>query len=357
MRSRPAVPFSPALLISLALLAPVPPAPAQAPGGPGTGDPADGRTFRILDRFCKDVDGAVLFRGQILRSLPVNKAAAGDHSLCVNCGADAARQASQPGQGEGASAPAPAARPLGELLVLDLTKLWRTTFDGGALVFRNFDGYDADGREYVAYPAAGADTETALVGSLLLAGGRLPEKPAPEKPAAEGFQLVLRRLGSTYLAPIGGGTSPPEKLNNFGPSEQHLRAMARPRHKGEPDWPGRYPTEYLYRDGLAKNPLMESIALLAASGEDFLMVVDLRKLESKKASYFWAPLLPRPGVHLDENSLAIEGGSGGAGSYEPYTYVDYPYLVIAGPYARIRLTPTNGGPESRLVVGFCDECP
>jgi hypothetical protein len=297
------------------------------------------------------------FRGRILRSVAVNKAAAGDHSLCVNCAGAEAQPSPPPAPGEGQRPPVPSALPLGELLVLDLTRLWRTTFDGGALVLRNFDGYDADGREYAAYPSAGADTETYLVGHLFLIGGRLSEKPAQEQSVAEGFQLVLRRLGSTFLAPIGGGTKPPEKLNTFGPSEQELRAMGRPRLKGEPDWPGRYPTQYLYRDGLAPNPLMDAIALLAASEEDFFLVFDLRRLESKKASYFWAPLRPRPGVHLDENALSIDGGSGEGGGYEPYTFVEYPYLVVAGPYARIRLTPTSGGPESRLVVGFCDECP
>ena len=324
---------------------------------PKAGDPADGRVFRILDRFCKDVDGAVTFRGKIIRAIAVSKAAAGDHSLCVNCTGNKAAPDPEPAQGGPQSAPAPPSQPLGELLVLDLSKLWRSYFEEGALVFRNFDGYDADGRDYGAYPVAGPDTSTYLLGSMLLIGNRLPERTGPEKGAPDGFQLVLRRLGSTYLAPIGGGAKPPEKLNTFGPSEQEVRALARSHHQNEPDWPERYKTDYQYRDGTSRNTLMDSIALLAASEEDVFLILDLRKLESKKASYFWAPWRPRPGVHLDENTLSIEGGSGEGSTYEPFTFAEYPYLVIVGPYARLRLTPTCGGLESRLVVGFCEECP
>lgn len=330
----------------------------RPPSSFALGDPSDGKAFRILDRICKDVDEAVTFRGTIIGAVGVNRSESGGYSVCVNCvggkAASGMSSTSEPAKKEAVAAPGP----LGDLLVCDLSQLYDMRFTGGAFLYWNEEGFDADDSEYEVYPAAGPTTASYLVGRLLLVANQRSEKTDPAATASEGLQLAMRRPGATFLAPLDEGGPAPKKVRDTESAARLERDLARSHQSRQIDWGERYPTTFLYRDGTAKNILMDSICLLAASPDDLLLAIDLRKLESKQASYFWAPFRPLPSVHLDQYSLAVEGGDeADENRYEPATYLEYPYLIVIGRYARLRVTPRSGGPESRLVIGFCDECP
>jgi len=332
----------------------------RPPAALGVGDPADGKAFRILDRICKDVDDAVAFRGTIIRTAGVNRSESGGYSVCVNCaGGKAAPTSTPPSEpAKKEAAPEPPPGPLGDLLVCDLSQLYDMRFSGGALLYWNEEGYDADDSEYEVYPVAGPTTATYLVGRLLLVANQRPDRKNPAAAASEGFQLAMRRSGATFLAPLDGSGPAPKKVRDTESVTKLERDLARSHQSKQIDWGERYPTTFLYRDGTSKNILMESVCLLATFPDEFLLAIDLRKLESKQASYFWAPFRPLPSVHLDQYSLAVEGADeADENRYEPATYLEYPYLIVIGQYARLRVAPRSGGPESRLVIGFCDECP
>lgn len=308
-----------------------------------------------MDRACKDVDSGLVFRGTIPKTVLVNRSESGGYSICMNC----AEKKTPPGSGadQGKAQASAPSEPLGDLLACDLTVPSDTYFSGGALVFLNRTGFDADGDEYGMFPVGGPSTATYLVGPLLLVANLPPDSRESQSLLPGGFQLAQRRFGATFMAPLGGGGPPPRRVRDADSPSKQERELARSHHHREADWGERYPTAFIYQDGTAKNSLMDSLSLVAASREDFLLAVDLRKIESKQASYFWAPFLPRQSVHLDENSLTVEGSGEDEDGYQPVTFVDYPYLIVIGEYAKLRLAPKNGGPESTLVVGFCDECP
>ena len=238
----------------------------------------------------------------------------------------------------------------------DGSRLWNSRFSKGVIVFQNDRGFDADGGEYEAFPTAGDDTQTYQVGSLTIVAGRTGEMDEKRPAASAPFQIAMRYRWSTYLAPIAGNRTAPSKVVDSS-EKRDAKDLTRSTFEKEPDWPGRYPTRFLFREGASKGALTNAIALLATSREEFLMVIDLRKLESKDATYFWAPYHFGQSVHLDEYTLSVEGEiDGGEVGYEPDTYVEYPYFVIVGKYAKIRLTGA-AGEGAVLVVGYCDECP
>lgn len=356
----------------------------QAPPAPSPGAPADGKAFRILDRICKEVDGSVVFTGGVVRSIAVDQAESGAFSMCINCTEDGATQpppaappaappAGQGAQGQPPAQPAvPAAQappaenpgdkvtaPLGDLLVFDVSKLFKTRLYDGGFLYPNDTGFDADDRMYGAFPVAGPSTETYTVGSLLLVANQLPEKRERSASGSDSFQLIMRRSGSYYVAPIGGSQKPPAKEPDTGLLRGDSHMLWRSHQEDEPDWASRYKTGFLFRKDAKGGALFDSIALFASSQVDFFLVIDLRKLESKQSSYFWAPYRKQhQSVYLDENVLSVEWESGASDlPDEPTTYVEYPYLAILGQYAKIRLTSTHGGPETVVEIGYCERCP
>ena len=120
----------------------------------------------------------------------------------------------------------------------------------------------------------------------------------------------------------------------------------------------RYKPSFSFGNGAAANALTNAIVLFATGDSKCLLVLDLRKFESKQASYFWAPFHFHQDVHLDANTVTVEGESDGKEIlYEPTSYVEYPYLIVLGEYARIRVAGVRGGPEMTMDVGSCDKCP
>jgi hypothetical protein len=321
------------------------------------GTQADGKAFRILDRIAKDVDGSVIFDGEIAGAIAVGKTSSGALSLCINCAGPKALPTPVDKAGKDVKADEGSTASLGNILVCDASRLWHSRFSGGAYVFLNDSGFDEDGREYEAVPSAGENTRTYRVGNLIIVANRAAESSGPLSPAGPPYEIAVRRQWTTYLAPIAGNQIAPAKVADGDAGGKEARALAKPDFEKEPDWPGRYPTRFLFREGASKGALTNAIALLATSREEFLMVIDLRKLESERASYFWAPYHFGQSVHLDEHSVSVEGEmEDGQVTYAPDTYVEYPYLVIIGKYAKLRLTGA-GGEGAVLDVGYCDECP
>jgi hypothetical protein len=342
---------------------PAPAAPAPAPAAPpqvaapsAQGTSSDGRLFRILDRVTREVDSLVMFEGRIPRALTFGRNASGALTLCVNCEGKAPKDAPKPeskteAKPDGA-AKAPGAEETtgGDLLLLDLKGMYNLSMEEGAFVYPNDDGFDADGRWYGAYPTAGPDTALTRMGSLLFLSNRAKAPGCP-------FKVALRSWGTTYVAPIGDCEQAPAKAGEADAGPDGLRDLTRDHLLKPTEWTARYKMSALYRDGASAGPLPSSLAVLAAGREDFLAVFDLRKLESDRSSYFWMTQRPHRTIRLDQNTVAVEGSGEGASAYEPATFVEYPYLVVLGSYARIRLTPAGGGPETVLSLGFCDECP
>ena len=62
-------------------------------------------------------------------------------------------------------------------------------------------------------------------------------------------------------------------------------------------------------------------------------------------------------IVLGESDLVVDGGEVEDGGYQPGTFVEYPYLIVGGTYARLALSRGQGSPPVQLVVGSCDECP
>lgn len=324
--------------------------PATAP--PVQGTSSDGRFFRILDRVTREVDSLVMFRGRIPAALSVGKSASGVLTLCANCGEKAEKVPAKETTGASGSKKeaAETAAAGGDLLLLDLKGMYDLRLEDGAFIFFNDDGYDADGREYAAYPTAGPDTGLTRMGSLLFLSNvsRAPGCP---------FKVALRSWGTTYLAPIAECGEAPAKATEADAGPEGLRELTRDHMTKTTEWAGRYKVAFRYRDGAAEGPLTSALAVLAAGKEDFLAVLDLRKLESPQSSYFWMTRRPHLSVRLDQNTVTVEGSGEGAAAYEPDTFVEYPYLVVLGSYAKVRLSPAAGGPETVLTLGFCDECP
>jgi hypothetical protein len=324
--------------------------------GPPTGTAADGKAFRILDRIAKDVDGSVIFTGEIAGAVPVGRTPSGALSICINCTGEKAPAEPVDKIGKDVKEKGASTAAMGAVLVCDGSRLWNSRFSKGVIVFQNDRGFDADGGEYEAFPTAGDDTQTYQVGSLTIVAGRTGEMDEKRPAASAPFQIAMRYRWSTYLAPVAGNRTAPSKVVDS--SEIHdAKDLTRSTFEKVPDWRGRYPTRYLFREGAAQCTLTDAIALLATSQDEFLMAIDLRKLESKQASYFWAPYHFGQSVHLDEHSITVEGQTeAGQVTYEPDTYVEYPYLVIIGKYAKLRLTG-GAGEGAVLDVGYCDECP
>jgi hypothetical protein len=338
--------------------APPPAAPPAAPSAQGTS--SDGRLFRILDRITREVDSLVIFRGRIPRGLTFGRNASGTLTLCVNCEGKASVDApkpepkpdSKPEPKPDGAAKDPAAEESmgGDLLLLDLKGMYDLRMEDGAFVYPNDDGFDADGREYGAYPTAGPDTGLTRLGSLLFLSNRAKASGCP-------FKAALRSWGTTYLAPVGGCEQAPAKAVEADAGPEGLRDLTRDHLMKPTDWTARHKTSLGYRDGASAGPLTSALAVLAAGREDFLAVFDLRKLESAKSSYFWMTQRPHHTVRLDQNTVTVESSGEGASAYEPATFVEYPYLVVLGSYAKVRLAPAGGGPETVLTLGFCDQCP
>lgn len=341
---------------------------AEAPPAPAPGSSADGKVFRILDRITREVDKLVLFQGKIPQAIAVGRSTSGASTLCMNC---LEEKASPKGEGkpEGparvdaspkTSQTAPQTSqtaPPGDLLVCDLERMFNLRFSEGAFFFYNEDGYDADGRDYVAFPIAGTNTSTCRVSNLFFVSSPSADRTAPSGGSCP-FQVAIRRLGETFVAPVGGCDRAPAKVKGEDTPTGSPRDLTRSRFQRVPDWGENGRTGFVYREGAASNALLESIALLAGGPREFLVVLDLRKLESAQSSYFWARERPTRSVRLDKNTVTVEGSpEGQEGGYEPATFVEYPYLILLGEYAKVRLTPTGGGAETVLVLGFCDECP
>ncbi len=347
-----------ALLASLLLL------PTRGQPAPG-GTPADGKIFRILDLISKKINGSVVFSGIIPRSVAITRNQDGACAICINCpreadarGTDAPKTGAPGSNAVAAPAGTDAGVSSGQLLVCDLSSLWNPRFMDGSFTFANDTGYDEDGGRYEVYPTAGSDTATCLLGKLLFLAGRGPAGSALRSPRDLSFQIALRRWGSTYLAPIGGCQQAPRKFREGDPGAREAKEQAARHFDDSPDWAGRYRTAWAFRNGATDNALLDAVALFASDGDEFLMAIDLRKLESPQATYFWAPYHYYQSIHLDRHTLAVEGDTeAGGGGYQPSTTIEYPYAVVIGQYARLRLTSPTGTPEVLLVVGPCQECP
>lgn len=356
--------------------------PAQPPSvqaNPRAGDASDGKAFRILSRITKAIAPSILFEGRIARSVILGRTSSGATSLCANCtdgqngagtsapgasgGAPAAAPGSAAANATGAAATlkgAPAAGsqpPLGYVLVMDTTNLWQPRFEGGGFVYANSEGCDQDDREYAAFPAAGPDTVTGLVGKLLWICSPAAEDRKPPYDAERTFQLLMRRFWTTYEAPIGDSRREPRKTADGEQGSAELRALAKSHVKKSEDWLPRFRPRFDLREGATASALSDAIALFATSGGGFTMILDLRKLESKQAGYFWAPYDHGQRIVLDESDLVVDGGAAENGDYQPDTFVEYPYLVVGGTYARLALSRGQGSPPVQLVAGSCDECP
>jgi len=345
-----------ALPLALSLWAATP-THAQLPST-DAGTPADGKAFRILDRIVKEVDKTVLFDGSLARSVTVNKAESGGLTVCINCQnppASAPQKVPQDGsQKAGETVPAQ----LGNLLLCDLSRLWNPGYAEGAFVYVNDAGFDADDREYEAFPVGGPDTGTTRVGPLLFVADQKPDLLGPDQPGWSPFQLALRRSGTTYLSPLDGGTRSPRRLRDEEAQSKDDHAAARSHHVRASEWMSRYRPSFSFGNGAAANTLTNAIVLFATGDSKCLLVLDLRKFESKQASYFWAPFHYHQDVHLDDSTVTVEGESDGKEVlYEPTSYVEYPFLIVLGEYARIRVAGARGGPEMTLDVGSCDKCP
>ena len=334
-----------------------PPAAAAAPN-PLLGSAADGKAFRILDRVTKELNRSILFTGSIARTVRVNRTKSGIDTICINCKDEGAAPPSEGAKVAPQGASPPAAGPWGDVLLLDRSNLWNPRYADGAFVFTNDAGFDADDRDYETYPSAGPSTSTASVGTFLFVANLLPATSGPGQDSASPFQLVMRRSGTTYFAPLAGGDTAPLKIQEEDPGAKDAREMARPHQQKAPDWFTRYPLAFTYTGGAARNGLLSAVALFAKAQETFLLVIDLRKLESKEASYFWAPYHGHRIIHLDEHILTVEGQQEGQeDAYEPTSYIEYPYLIVLGEYAKLRLASASGAPEIQLEIGYCETCP
>ena len=333
------------------------PAAAAAPN-PLQGSAADGKAFRILDRVTKELNRSILFTGSIARTLRVNRTKSGLDTICINCKDDGAAPPSEEEKGAPQGPSPPAAGPWGDVLLLDRSNLWNPRYADGAFVFTNDAGFDADDRDYETYPDAGPSTSTASVGNFLFVTNLLPGTFGPGQDASSPFQLVMRRSGTTYFAPLAGGDTAPLKVQEGDPGAKDAREMARSHQQKAPGWFTRYPLTFTLTGGAARNGLLSAVALFAKAQETFLLVIDLRKLESKEASYFWAPYHGHRIVHLDEHILTVEGQQDGQeDAYEPTSYIEYPYLIVLGEYAKLRLASASGAPEMQLEIGYCETCP
>jgi len=351
-------------MLAAALLAALPLLPTPGQPAPG-GTPADGKIFRILDLISRKIDGSVVFSGIIPRSVAVTRNQEGVYAICIDCPRTADTRGTAAPKGgtpatNGAVTPAEAAAEpsLGQLLVCDLSSLWNPRFMDGSFTYANDGGYDEDGGRYEVYPAAGSGTATCLLGKLLFLTGRGPAGSVLRSPRDLSFQIAFRRWGSTYLAPIGGCQQAPRKFRGGDPGAGEAKEQAERHFDESPQWTERYRTAWVFRNGATENALLDAVALFASDGDQFLMVIDLRKLESPQASYFWAPYHYYQSIHLDRHTLAVEGDTeAGTDGYQPATTIEYPYAVVIGQYARLRLTSPAGKPEVLLVVGPCQECP
>ncbi len=336
----------------------VPAASAAPAPHPLQGSAADGKAFRILDRVTKELNRTILFSGAIASTIRVNRTKSGIDTLCINC---RDQEAAPPAGGaEGApQGPSPsAAGPWGDVLLLDRSNLWNPRYVDGGFVFTNDAGFDADDRDYELYPAAGPGTAACQVGSFMLVASRPPPGRHEASSGANPFQLAMRRWGTVYLAPLAGGDTAPLKIRDEDPGAKEARDMARSHEHKAPDWFIRYPLAWTFKGGAGPNDLLGSLALFAKAQETFLLVIDLRKLESKEASYFWAPYHGHRVIHLDEHILSVEGqGEEQEDPYEPTSYIEYPYLIVLGEYAKLRLASASGAPEIQLEIGYCETCP
>ena len=345
-----------ALPLALALWVALPIHPQSPPTDAGT--PADGKAFRILDRIVKEVDKTVLFDGSVARSVTVNKAESGGLTVCINCqnSPDPAPPAASQDGGQKASETK--AAQLGNLLLCDLSRLWNPGYADGAFVYVNDAGFDADDRDYEAFPVGGPDTSTTRIGPLLFVADQKPNLLGPDQPGWSPFALALRRSGTTYLSPLDGGMRAPRSVRDEDAQSKEEKGAARSHHLRASEWMSRYKPSFSFGNGAAANTLTNAIVLFATGDSKCLLVLDLRKFESKQASYFWAPFHFHQDVHLDANTVTVEGESDGKEIlYEPTSYVEYPYLIVLGEYARIRVAGVRGGPEMMMDVGSCDKCP
>lgn len=348
-------------LIAFPALAPA----AQEPGGaPARETPADrpvtaadGKAFRILDRVAKEINRDVIFSGVIPGDVAVNKNPDGELALCINCPAGPEGA----GASQGIAAPAESSKakdPLGVVLALDLTSQWNPRLSGGRFLFSNDSGYDEDDREYEVFPSAGPSTRSCMLGKLLFVTGGPPASPAPKIPEDLPLQIALKRWGGIYTAPIGGSLVPPRKVAEADPAFKSLRDSLKAPFDETPSWGGALAPAWTFKGGASTNALLEAVSLFASDGEQFLVVVDLRKLESKEAAYFWAPYDGHRSVHLDRHVLSIFGAqAAGKESYQPSSFVEYPYVVVVGEYAKLVLTSPDGRPEVTLLLGSCPGCP
>ncbi len=345
-----------ALPLALSLWA-ITPTHAQLPPA-DAGTPADGKAFRILDRVVKEVDKTVLFDGSIARTVTVNKAESGGLTVCINCQHPPESAPPKVPQDGSQKAGETMAAQLGNLLLCDLSRLWNPGYAEGAFVYVNDSGFDADDRDYEAFPVGGQDTGTTRIGPLLFAADQKPALLGPDQPGWSPFALALRRSGTTYLSPLDGGTRAPRRVRDEDADAKGDKGAARSHHLRASEWMSRYKPSFSFENGAAANTLTDAVVLFATGDAKCLLVLDLRKFESKQSSFFWAPFHFHQDVHLDDGTVTVEGESDGKEVlYEPTSYVEYPYLVVLGEYARIRLAKPTGGPELTLDVGSCDKCP
>ena len=107
---------------------------------------------------------------------------------------------------------------LGNLLLCDLSRLWNPGYADGAFVYVNDAGFDADDRDYEAFPVGGPDTGTTRIGPLLFVADQKPDLLGPDQPGWSPFALALRRSGTTYLSPLDGGMRAPRSRPGRGRS-------------------------------------------------------------------------------------------------------------------------------------------
>ena len=240
---------------------------------------------------------------------------------------------------------------------MDTSNSWNPHFEGGGFVYSNDEGFDKDDRYYAAFPAAGATAITGLVGKLLWVCSTVTEDQKPPYDRERMFQFLMRRSWTTYAAPIGDSRGEPYKKADSEPGSEEVRGLAKSQLQKPAQWLPPFRPRFDLRQDAAMNTLTEAIALFATSGDGFTMILDLRKLESKEAAYFWAPYGHGQRIVLDESDLTVDGGLEAEGGYAPVTLVEYPYLIVSGDFARLALLRGQGSPPIQMVVGACDECP
>jgi hypothetical protein len=183
------------------------------------------------------------------------------------------------------------------------------------------------------------------------------ENQKPPYDAERTFRLLMRRSWTTYAAPIGDSRGEPFKIADGEPGSEELRGLAKSHREKTSEWLPAFQPRFQLRQDATTSVLTDAIALFATSRDGFTVILDLRKLESQEAAYFWAPYDHGQRIVLDESDLTVDGGSEAEGDYAPVTLVEYPYLIVSGDYARFALSRGQGSSPIQMVVGACEECP